>query len=85
MKVLVTCESGQLGREITRQLRRQGAEVTGIDRESLDFARPAVGSDRCNREQDWLDGGDLAQMGTLGTAFGPPIRLYRRSRRCAVG
>jgi len=40
VKYLVTGAAGQLGRETVLALRAAGEQVTGIDREELDFSRP---------------------------------------------
>lgn len=55
MKVLVTGAAGQLGRETVLAFQAQGVEVTGIDRDELDFAQPQrVAEAIASHRADWV-------------------------------
>jgi dTDP-4-dehydrorhamnose reductase len=55
MRILVTGAAGQLGRELVQVLGAQGLEVTGIDRRSVDFAKPeCVAGGIAAHRADWV-------------------------------
>ncbi|HHH39324.1 MAG TPA: dTDP-4-dehydrorhamnose reductase [Sedimenticola sp.] len=55
MKILVTGAAGQLGRELVLKLQAEGREVTGIDRDELDFSRPEqVAEGIAGHGADWV-------------------------------